>query len=77
MKALHLECRKYITGNRRITILIHNVQDWCCHLYSSCSSKPHWEMIVLAYLGVSVQNFRQLGGCADIYILSFVVVYLA
>jgi hypothetical protein len=35
------------------------------------------QMIVLAFSGVSVQHFTQLGGRADLYVLLFGDVYLA
>jgi hypothetical protein len=42
---------KYVSGT-------HDFRDWCCHLYSSCSS-------AMQILGASGQNFRNLGGRAD------------
>jgi hypothetical protein len=46
---------------------IHNIRDSSCRLYSSCSSMMQGYMVELAYLGVSVQNFMQLGGCVDFF----------
>jgi hypothetical protein len=38
---------------------IHNFRDWCCFMYSICSSAMQRQMIVL---GVSVNIFTQLDG---------------
>jgi hypothetical protein len=37
---------------------IHNFWDWCCHLYSSCSSTMQQYMVVLAYLWSQCTKFH-------------------
>jgi hypothetical protein len=46
---------------------IYNFQDWYWHLFTNCTSAMQRQMIVLAYLGVSAQNFTQLGESADFF----------
>jgi hypothetical protein len=52
---------------------IYNFRDWCCHLYSSCSSVMQW-MIVLAYLGSQCTKFHASGStcwfCTSFYLES-------
>jgi hypothetical protein len=43
------------------TTTIHNLWDWCCHLYSSCSSTVQWQMIGLAHLGSQCTTFPSAG----------------
>jgi hypothetical protein len=51
--------------------IIHNYRDWCCHLYSSCSSVMHHYMIVLAYLG-SQHTKVQAAGCTCWFLRPFI-----
>jgi hypothetical protein len=40
---------------------IHNLWDWCCHSYSSCSRAMQRYMIVLTYLGSQRTKFYSAG----------------
>jgi hypothetical protein len=40
---------------------VHNFRDWCCPLYSNCSSAMQWYVIVLAYLGSQCTKFYSAG----------------
>jgi hypothetical protein len=37
---------------------IHNFRDWCCHLYSSCSSATQRWLMILTYLGSHCIKFH-------------------
>jgi hypothetical protein len=39
---------------------IHHFWDWCCHLYSSCSSMMQWYMIVLSISLESVYKISHI-----------------
>jgi hypothetical protein len=44
---------------------IHNLRDWCSHLYTSCSSAMQRLMIVLAYLRSQCTQFRADDWCRN------------
>jgi hypothetical protein len=57
---------------KNLTILSHNVQDWCCHLCSSCSTA------ILAYVGSQCTDFHAAGWMWDVlicYVLLFRVMH--
>jgi hypothetical protein len=42
-------------------VCVHDFRDWCCHLYSSCSSAMQRYVVVLAYIGSQCTNFNTAG----------------
>jgi hypothetical protein len=49
---------------------IHNFRNWCCHLYSGCSSSMQRWRIVLAYLGSQCTKFHAAGWTCWFFMLS-------